>query len=228
MTDLRVGQDSGFSAFRRPLLMMGLMLAAVLAVRESGALSHILDRVEMFRSGVSGPALFCLLGGLWCAFGLPRQVMCFAAGTAFGPWWGCLAATVATLAGACTGFFAARGGVRRGLAEGGRLAWLDRVLTREPFLAVLTCRLLPVGSALLISLLSGATSMPFLPFLAGSLIGSLPQTLVFVLIGGGLQAGSALGAWLPAVLGIFLFAVSGILGIVLFRRLSAAERGSEA
>jgi uncharacterized membrane protein YdjX (TVP38/TMEM64 family) len=75
-------------------------------------------------------------------------------------------------------------------------------------------RLLPVGSNVLTNLVAGVSSVPLLPFLAGSLVGYLPQTVIFVLLGSGIHVQPV---W-RTVVSVALFVVSGLLGVVLYRR----------
>jgi uncharacterized membrane protein YdjX (TVP38/TMEM64 family) len=58
-----------------------------------------------------------------------------------------------------------------------------------------------------------------LPFLAGSAIGYVPQTVVFALLGKGIRVD---GAWQLA-LGVALFVVSAAIGLVLLRRHQAGR-----
>jgi uncharacterized membrane protein YdjX (TVP38/TMEM64 family) len=53
-----------------------------------------------------------------------------------------------------------------------------------------------------------------LPYFAGSGVGYLPQTVVFALAGSGVTFDPVL----PLTLAVVLFAVSGLIGVWLFRR----------
>ena len=74
-------------------------------------------------------------------------------------------------------------------------------------------RLLPVGNNLLTNLAAGISSIRPASFLLGSLIGYLPQTLVFALVGSGVQIAPALKLGLA----IGLFLISGALGAYLYK-----------
>ncbi len=88
------------------------------------------------------------------------------------------------------------------------------MLSRQPFLSILTLRLLPVGSALLLNLLGGVSGIGVLPFAAATVLGGLPQNVVAVLLGAGVR----LDAVWQFVLGGGLFVASGVLGVWLLRR----------
>ncbi|GBR08680.1 TVP38/TMEM64 family protein [Acetobacter oeni] len=217
----------------RPAAMVLLLAAGAIAFREIPALRHSLDSTDILRRGVSGRLLFCTTGMAWCFFGLPRQVLCFAAGLAYGFWEGSALATVATVTGAQACFAWARWGGRnratRRLAADlpadlavpetrqgmkARLAGMKQALLRHPFISVMTLRLLPVGSSLLLNLFAGLSGVAALPFAAATLVGSLPQTMIFVLLG----AGAKIDGPGRILLAIALFAVSGALGVWLLRR----------
>lgn len=94
------------------------------------------------------------------------------------------------------------------------LARLDGVLTRRPFLSVLTLRLLPVGSALLLNLLCGLSGMAVGPFVLATALGGLPQNAMAALLG----AGVGVGAMWQYAAAAALFVLSGALGVWLWRR----------
>ncbi|WP_246375402.1 TVP38/TMEM64 family protein [Gluconacetobacter takamatsuzukensis] len=217
----RPARAGGLAVLARPALMVAACLLAGLALRYAPGLRGVLGDTALLRGGVSGRLVFLLAGSAICAVGLPRQLVCFAAGVAYGAPEGIVMASLATLAGAVSGFGWARGvgraSVRRRL--GGRLARLDGFVTAHPFSAILTMRLLPVGSALMLNLLAGVSGAGFGPFVLATLLGSLPQTVVFVLLGGGARIGHG---WQVVLAGL-LFAASAGLGLWLARRMAARE-----
>jgi uncharacterized membrane protein YdjX (TVP38/TMEM64 family) len=75
-------------------------------------------------------------------------------------------------------------------------------------------RLLPVGSNLATNLAAGVSGVRALPFIAGSGLGFIPQTVIFALLGSGIH----LDPGLRISTGIVLFLFSGMLGVTLFRR----------
>ncbi|MFT8803624.1 MAG: VTT domain-containing protein [Acetobacter aceti] len=214
----------------RPAVMLIVLLGGAIALREVPALHDLLNDTAQLRQGVSGRLWFCLAGTLWCLFGLPRQILCFAAGVAYGLAEGTAFATLSTVAGSVLCWAWARWGAhnwaretmarRKHQGKGGILMrYGERVagmLDRHPFETIVTLRLLPVGSALLLNLFAGLSAVALLPFTTATLVGSLPQSLIFVLLGSGAQFGGV-GRTLIAVA---LFAVSGVLGYRLLRRLA--------
>jgi len=224
-------------AWRPALLTLGLVAAGV-ALRDLG-----LD-ARIAAAGENGPLAYLAAGTVACAFGVPRQVVAYAGGLAFGFWPGAALALLAEALGCATNFFAARRLARRwaerwlrrsdngrsdngrsdnGRSDngrsgngvvGGKLDRLDRFLSARTFTATLTLRLLPLGSNIALNLLAGVSGVAAGPFLLASVLGYIPQTAVFALLGGGVRVSQGVQVALAAV----LFAVSIGLGMLLLRR----------
>lgn len=195
------------------LLLLGFGLQAL----QSGAwLDQAWIDAEVLGQGLRGEALFFLAALLFTALGLPRQMVGFFAGYAFGLAVGGLLALAASLGGALLTFFVARwlgrDLVRRWFT--GRLRGLDEFVGDHPLRSILLIRLLPLGSNLATNLAAGISRMGAWPFAAGSALGYLPQTLVFALIGSGIAVDPV---WRIGT-GILLFLLSGLLGLSLYRR----------
>ncbi|NHN83946.1 TVP38/TMEM64 family protein [Acetobacter musti] len=227
--DHEAGRPALLATLIRPALMLLLLTAGAVLFRETPALRHVLDNTGTLRHGLTGRLLFCLAGTVWCLFGLPRQILCFAAGLTYGFWEGSFLATLATTAGSMSCYGWARWGgrawatrrlegseatpeARRGIKA--RLFRMKRTLRHHPFASVITLRLLPVGSSLLLNLFAGLSGIAAMPFAMATLIGSLPQTMIFVLLG----SGAKIDGTDRILVAIVLFAVSGALGLWLLRR----------
>jgi len=91
---------------------------------------------------------------------------------------------------------------------------VDAFLNHNPFAMTLLIRFLPVGSNLTTNLAVGLSSVRPTPFLAASALGYVPQTVVFALLGSGIEVDPALRTGLSLV----LFTVSALLGLYLYRR----------
>lgn len=166
--------------------------------------------------GPQGEWLFLGVSVLFTAAGLPRQVPAFFGGYAFGVLFGGLLGLAATVVGCVLSFYLARwlgrGLVLRWFPH--RLRRIDRFVGNFPLRMTLLIRLLPVGSNLATNLAAGISSIRPFPFLAGSALGYLPQTLIFALIGSGV----AMDPWWRIGSGVLLFLVSSMIGVSLYRR----------
>ena len=87
------------------------------------------------------------------------------------------------------------------------------------FSATLTLRLLPVGSNIALNLLAGVSGVAAAPFLAASVLGYVPQTVVFALLGGGVRVSE--GAQVALAAGLMVFSVA--FGVMLLRRRSIPQ-----
>lgn len=194
-------------------VLVGLLLRAV----ENGTLlnSDWID-AQVRSQGLAGYFLFLGAGALFTAFGLPRQVVCFLGGYAFGFLVGMALALTATVLGCSIAFLFARFMGRDLVAHRlpKRLRQADGFFASHPFSLILLIRLLPVGSNLATNLVAGLSSAALVPFLAASAIGHLPQTLVFALIGSGINVDPEA----RISLGIVLFGVSLAIGAYLYNR----------
>lgn len=211
-------------ALAKPALFLGGLLAGGVAlhlISRAGGLDPAgLDRL-VAGTGIAGEALFVALGAIACAVGLPRQAVAFAGGYAFGFAGGLAASWAAMLLGLAASFWWARLAGRDFAARRlkGSLRKLDRFVADNPFSATLTLRLLPVGNNLALNLLAGLSGVAFAPFLAGSAIGYLPQTVVFALLGAGVR----IERETQVALGIVLFGASALLGLWLLSRHRRAQ-----
>ncbi len=213
----------GRSLLRAALLAAGLVACGV-AIRAiaPGLRTDGLGHAVVHR-GLGGVCEFLALGTLVCAVGLPRQAVCFAGGFAFGVVAGTGLSLAATVIGCLIDFAWARvvgrAWLRRVLlARMPKLATLDRLLAERPFTTVLTLRLLPVGSSLMVSLGAGLSGAGTGAFVLASALGALPQSLVFALLGSGI----GIGHLARVLVAIVLFLASAALGAGLMRKRDTA------
>lgn len=204
----------------RGIFLIISLIAIGLLLKNAG-LEHLFERrwidANVRGNGFHGYGLFLAAGALMTAIGLPRQVVAFFGGYAFGVLTGLLLGTLAALGGCVLTFFYARlfgrGLVRRMFPE--KLQRFDDFVSGHPFSMTLLVRLLPVGSNLATNLIAGVSRIHKPGFFAGSFVGYLPQTLVFALAGSGLTVGSQ---W-QIGMSIVLLLASSLLGIHLYRRM---------
>ena len=211
------------------LVLLAGATAWLAAVESDSFLSNEWMDAHVSGHGFVGRALFVALTAAFIALGVPRQIPCFLAGHAFGLMEGFLWASAASLLGSAATFWAARQFTpaswrARFAAAATRM---DRLFRVRPFRAALVIRLLPIGHNLSTNMAAGLSRTAASAFLAGSLLGWLPQTVVFALLG----SGAAVDTTLRIVLSVALFAVSGLMGVRLLRnhegRTAAAALAAE-
>jgi uncharacterized membrane protein YdjX (TVP38/TMEM64 family) len=194
-------------------LLKGLGLESTLAARREWLLANIEGH------GAQGVIFFVAVTALASALGVPRQFPAFLGGYVFGGVWGGLLTTLGTGLGCALDFSVART-LGRGFVLARfsrRVAKLDAFLCADPFRTSLAIRLFPVGHNLSTSIAAGVTSIPAGAFILGSMLGYIPQNLVFAIFGAGLNAESGLGKVLSIGLSVALFAGATWLGISVYR-----------
>ena len=193
------------------LLLAGGLIGAAIALKLLPGTSGL----QALPAAHFSMAALVALGTIACAVGVPRQVVAFVAGYGWGLLPGIALALSAQLVACAANLFWARAigrdFVRRRL--GTRLTRINAILTRRPFAATLAIRLLPVGNNLALNLLAGLSSLPAAPFLAASAIGYLPQTIIFVLMGRGIQFGRTT----ELTISFSLLIISSLLALLIFR-----------
>lgn len=195
----------------RSLLFAGGLSGAAIALNKL----PIMDSLRQPGGDAAHLASFVAMGAVACAVGIPRQVVAFAAGYAWGIAPAILLAIAAQIVGCAANLFWARAVGRDFVRKhlGGRIARFDTRLAARPFAATLAMRLLPLGNNLAVNLMAGVTSMRVTPFLVASAIGYVPQTAIFVLMGHGGRLDHGTEICLAAALFIF----STLLGVVILR-----------
>ncbi|MBN2141097.1 MAG: TVP38/TMEM64 family protein [Desulfovibrionaceae bacterium] len=203
------------------LACLGLAVAFIRWAGIADTLSQAWFDSEIKGHGPLGVLTYIGLAAFLMALGMPRQIICFLGGYAFGFVLGTIWASLGSLLGCVLAVAFARFLGRDFVVHrfGPRLARVDAFLEKSPFATAMTIRFFPLGSNLLTNLAAGVSSIPLVPFVLGSSVGYLPQTIVFALFGSGVNVSS--GARMA--LSVFLFLISAVLGIGLYRRHRAAS-----
>jgi len=222
----------GVKAVFKGLVMLAGLGLAVYISRAVGV-GDMLKNTQWFNEEVLGTGplsvlIFLGVGTVFTAVGLPRQLIGFLGGFAFGAMGGTLLATLGSGLGCALASVYSRWGGRE-LVErklGRRVEKMDGFLRHEPFNTALAIRLFPLGSNLITNLAAGVSSIPLMPFVLGSTLGYIPQNFIFALFGAGMNKESALGIALSVGVSIALFVVSGWLGMRVYRRYRGQAAGA--
>lgn len=172
-------------------------------------------------SGVTGDLVFIALASLLAACGFPRQVISFTAGYAFGLGLGFIHALIASAIGCVLAFFVARYLARDLVAHRlpKRFMRIDEFLSANTFSATLAIRFMPLGNNLAVNLAAGLSRAAGPTFVVASVLGYIPQTFVFALLGSGLNVDPEL----RLSVGVLLFVIATALGVWLFRKYRRAR-----
>lgn len=211
-------------ALIKGLLLLAMLGLAVYLLRVLG-LADTLDKgwidAHVRSQGMIGVLTYIGLAAFFSALGFPRQLICFLGGYAYGFATGALLGTIGTTLGCAVTILYARLAGREFIKRrfGSRISKIDDFLSRSPFYMALTIRFFPLGSNLVANLAAGVTSIPLVPFIAGSAIGYLPQNIVFALFGSGTNVSSNS----QMILAVILFVLSTLLGVRMFKKYRNAE-----
>ncbi|MEH7126670.1 TVP38/TMEM64 family protein [Neobacillus drentensis] len=119
-----------------------------------------------------------------CVFfpAIPFPVLAGMIGAVFGTAQGMLVSLTGAMAGTMVFFFISRYGFRdfaqEKLMKYPKVQEYDEFLNRNSFLAILTCRLIPVIPAPVVNIICGLSQVKWLPFFTASLIGKIPNILL--------------------------------------------------
>lgn len=202
------------------LVVLLVVLSVVIDVPGVGEL-----RRQYAGTGLLGALAFALVYAALSMLPLPAAVFTIAAGAVFGLTRGVLIVAVGANLGAVAAFYLGRLLGRDGVTHftGTRLETLDAFLGRRGFLAVLIVRLIPVVPFAAVNYLSGLTGLRVSRYVAGTVLGSLPATVLYVAVG---AYGSRPGSWpfVTALVALVLLTVGGVLAARRHRR-NAADSG---
>lgn len=219
------------------LLAGGLMLLATRVLPVRALLLAATTRIAEL--GPWAPAAFVLLYVLASVCFVPGSLLTLGAGAVFGlargfsiVWVG---ATLGAAAAFLLGRYAARDWIAAKVEKEPRFRALDRGVAREGFKIVLLTRLSPVFPFTLLNYAFGLTGVTAAQYLAGSAIGMVPGTLLYVYLGSlagslvGLQGGPASRSpyrWAVLALGLAATAaVAWYAARIAKQALSEGEKG---
>lgn len=163
----------------------------------------------------NGKLAYLLFASLLVSIGCPRQIISFFAAYFFGLWMGILLGVIATTIACILSFSIARifQNTFKDMLKGKlKLAfdfWRDNT-----FLSTMIWRFIPAGSNLLTNLVAGAFGISALPFIVGSALGYIPHTVIFALLGAGIDVGSNTQIMLSGA----LLVVSVLTGFILIKK----------
>jgi phosphatidylserine/phosphatidylglycerophosphate/cardiolipin synthase-like enzyme/uncharacterized membrane protein YdjX (TVP38/TMEM64 family) len=152
------------------------------------AMTHPTTIRDWFASFANTPMAPAIVLGVFIVAGLlafPVTVLIAATAATFGPWLGFVYAAAGALASAIVAYGVGALAGREALEDvlGPRLNRVRRTITRRGMLAVAAIRMVPVAPFTLINLVAGASKIPLLDYVLGTVFGMLPGLVVISLLG---------------------------------------------
>lgn len=179
-------------------------------------------RSDFAQFGIWAGVIYAGLFALVSLAPLPASVFTLAAGALFGVGDGLVVVEIGATAGAVIAFYLARVLGRDFVARvsGASVERFDERFARRGFAAVLAVRLVPVIPFAAVNYVSGLTSVRFLDYLGGTVLGIVPASAAYAALG---AYGSKPGSWpfVAALGGLLVLLVVGVAG----GRRSRRDRG---
>jgi len=187
---------------RRFILFIILLVCAIALLRSdllgpNWSVEGLQQKISA--AGWAGPLIFIIVFTLLTNLIFPTSLMLVAAGMMFGGIPGFMVGVAASLLAYSLGYALsavfARDAVR-GLAA--RMGWtpiLGAIEERSPFRISFAARYIPIPAGAQ-SYLLGLTNLPFLPYILGSIAGSLPWIFTYAGIGASVKVRQGISFWL--------------------------------
>lgn len=138
-------------------------------------------------TGARGVVFFVLAYIVSTILGLPGSILTLAAGFAYGPVWGLVIASPASVAGATGAFLLGRtllhGWAVRKVGESARIRAIDAAVARDGFKLVVLLRLSPLFPFNVLNYALSLTRVSLGTYVGASFLGMLPATAVYVYLG---------------------------------------------
>ncbi len=203
------------------LIAVGIIVAVYFVLRHYGITKHIrLENVPKIKTwvesfGVIAPLIYLGLYLISTVFFLPGFPVTVLAGFVFGPLWGVVYASIASIISVASAFLVARY-VARDLVEGwvkenAQFRKIDEQVEEQGWRILMVTRLIPIFPFNLQNYAYGLTKIRFWTFVFTSAVFMLPGTIALVMLGGAFVSGE--GNILKTMLylgiaGVFMFALS--------------------
>jgi uncharacterized membrane protein YdjX (TVP38/TMEM64 family) len=162
-------------------------------------------------AGPFAPVVVVAASAALLAILVPRTVLAAAAGLAFGAVLGAVYVLCAALLAAVLTFGVGRALGRDFIRSRPRAHAVDHLLQQRGFIAVLALRLLPIAPFGLVSYALGTTGVRTGTYLAGTLVGIGPGTVLFATIGANALMPTS-PAFIASTVGAVALSVAGMLG----------------
>lgn len=167
------------------LLTVGCIVATSIALLALGKLDTAQIKGLVSRAGIWGPIYYILAYVIATLLMLPSTALNLTGGGLFGPWLGTLWTSLAAIIAAVVAFYFSRTIGRKPIAKrlAGRWQKMDAEVKRGGLFYMFAIRLVPIMPYGLVNFAAGLTSIRFHDFLIGTILGTIPSVLPFVLIG---------------------------------------------
>lgn len=176
----------------------GIFLITVFCIVITGLAVYLLGGIDpkqlqvwLDQAGIWAPLIYIALYTVATILVLPSTALNLTGGAIFGPWLGTLWTSVAAIIAAVVAFAFTRTVGRDVITQrlAGRWQAMDAEIRQGGLFYMFAIRLLPIIPYGLVNFAAGLTSIRFRDYLLGTVLGTVPGILPFVMLGSsGLQA----------------------------------------
>ncbi len=171
------------------------------------------------QAGIWAPAVYIVLYIVATVLVLPSTALNLTGGAIFGLWFGTLWTSIAAITAAMVSFAYSRSFAPKVLVKkfGSSCRVMDAELLRGGVFYIFAIRLLPIIPYGLVNFVAGLTSVSFKDYFLGTVLGTIPGVLPFVLLGSSGLKALRTGDILPLMGALGLIGML-ILGATWYRR----------
>jgi uncharacterized membrane protein YdjX (TVP38/TMEM64 family) len=176
----------------------GIFLLTVFCIMVTGLAVYLLGGIQpaqlqewLKQAGIWAPISYIVLYTVATVLVLPSTALNLTGGAIFGLWWGTLWTSLAAVIAAVVAFAFTRTVGREMVADklAGRWQAMDAEMRQGGLFYMFAIRLLPIIPYGLVNFAAGLTSIRFRDYFLGTILGTVPGILPFVMLGSfGLQA----------------------------------------
>jgi uncharacterized membrane protein YdjX (TVP38/TMEM64 family) len=176
----------------------GIFLVTVFCIVVTGLTVYLLGGVDtallqiwLKHAGIWAPIIYITLYTVATILVLPSTPLNLTGGAIFGLWWGTLWTSIAALMAAVVAFAFTRTVGRKAISQklAGHWQAMEAEFYQGGLFYMFAIRLLPIIPYGLVNFAAGLTSIRFRDYLVGTILGTVPGVLPFVMLGSsGLQA----------------------------------------
>ena len=163
-------------------------IATAIGIVAIGGIDRQQLQVWLSTMGIYAPIVYIILYTVATWLILPSTPLNLTGGAIFGIWWGTLWTTVAALVAAIAAFAFTRTIGRKLVAQKLAGGWdaVDAEIRQGGLFYIFAVRLLPIIPYGIVNFAAGLTSIKFKDYAIGTLLGTLPGVLPFVMMGAGI------------------------------------------
>ncbi len=176
---------------RTTIIAIGLfcIIATILGVVLLGGIDRQQLQIWLQQMGIWAPIVYILVYTIATLCILPSTPLNLTGGAIFGSVWGTVWTSIAAILAAVISFWFSRTIGRKFVEQklAGKWEAIDREMHQGGLLYMFAIRLLPLIPYGIVNFAAGLTSIKFRDYLIGTLLGTVPGILPFVMMGDGLE-----------------------------------------